>query len=93
MNQGEYTFNNGFNVSAIVALLMGIVPNIPGFLEAVGAIDKGVVWPWIAGIYHYAWFVGFFVSGCTYLMMMKKKKEPNTASVHYNEAAYHVNTN
>jgi NCS1 family nucleobase:cation symporter-1 len=28
--------------------------------------------PWISGLYHYAWFVGFLVSGTVYLAMMKR---------------------
>ena len=38
--QGAYTYNNGFNRAAVVALLCGIAPNVPGFLIAINAIDK-----------------------------------------------------
>ena len=70
--KGRYTFGNGFNKFAIIALLLGIIPNIPGFLTTIGAIDKDAVWHWVSQLYNYAWFVGFFVSGCTYLIMMRK---------------------
>jgi cytosine/uracil/thiamine/allantoin permease len=36
-------------------------------------MNIGTVWPWIAHLYNYAWFVGFFVSGITYMLMMKKQ--------------------
>ncbi len=72
--KGEYTFKNGFNKFAIIALILGIVPNIPGFLTTIGAIDKDAVWHWISKLYNYAWFVGFFVSGITYMLMMRKTK-------------------
>ncbi len=31
-HQGQYSFKNGFNTNAIIALLIGILPNVPGFL-------------------------------------------------------------
>lgn len=71
---GRYTFGNGYNGYAIIALLCGIVPNIPGFLTIIGAIPKDAVWPWIDYLYNYAWFVGFFISGSLYFVLMQKQK-------------------
>ena len=70
---GQYGFKNGFNHAAILALLLGILPNVPGFLLQVKLIDATVFPAWISELYHYAWFVGFFVSGILYFLMMKKK--------------------
>ncbi len=75
----QYRYSNGFNRIAVVALLLGILPNVPGFLTTIGALDKETVWPWVAGIYHYAWFVGFFVSGMTYYLMMGRRKRNQAA--------------
>ena len=69
--KGEYTFTKGFNVAAIVALVLGILPNIPGFLTTTNIIDKADVWSWLSHLYNYAWFVGFFVSGIVYFLVMK----------------------
>jgi NCS1 family nucleobase:cation symporter-1 len=74
--KGAYTYRNGFNRYAIVALLLGILPNIPGFLTTTNMISKGAVWSWASDLYNYAWFVGFFVSGITYLLLMKKERVP-----------------
>ncbi|MES2593295.1 MAG: NCS1 family nucleobase:cation symporter-1 [Bacteroidota bacterium] len=71
-SKGRYTFGNGFNKFAIIALLLGIVPNIPGFLTTIGAIDKDAVWHWVSKLYNYAWFVGFIVSGVSYMIMSRK---------------------
>ncbi len=71
--QGAYTYNNGFNRAAVVALLCGIAPNVPGFLIAINAIDKNSFPQWIAHLYNYAWFVGFAVAGIVYWVMMKNK--------------------
>ena len=68
---GQYTFNNGFNNSAIIALLLGILPNVPGFLLTIKVISQDAVPQWISHLYNYAWFVGFFVSGISYILMMR----------------------
>jgi nucleobase:cation symporter-1, NCS1 family len=72
-HQGIYAFNKGFNNKAIVALLIGILPNIPGFLLTVKLISNQAFPAWISNLYHYAWFVGFLVSGVLYFILMKKK--------------------
>ncbi|RKR83765.1 NCS1 family nucleobase:cation symporter-1 [Mucilaginibacter gracilis] len=69
---GRYTFGNGFNTYAIIALLLGILPNVPGFLTIIHVIPQGAVWPWLVYLYNYAWFVGFFISGLAYLVTMQK---------------------
>ncbi len=65
---GQYGFTNGFNKVAIIALLCGILPNLPGFLLQVKIISATAFPEWISQLYNYAWFVGFFVSGIVYLM-------------------------
>ena len=70
---GVYSYTNGFNFKAIIALLIGIVPNIPGFLLQVKLVSATAFPHWISQLYNYAWFVGFIVSGLVYLILMKKK--------------------
>lgn len=71
--KGIYNFTNGFNRTAIYALLIGILPNIPGFLTTIKVVDLTVFPEWISGLYHYAWFVGFGISGVVYWLLMKRK--------------------
>ena len=73
--QGEYTYTKGFNFKAIVALLLGIFPNGPGFLLQIKLIDATVFPEWINHLYNYAWFVGFAVSGGIYYLLMKNNKQ------------------
>ncbi len=73
-NSGIYSYNNGFNSKAIIALLCGILPNVPGFLLVINVISKTAFPEWIAHLYNYAWFVGFFVSGLLYLILMRNTK-------------------
>ena len=77
--KGIYTYRNGFNQWALLALLLGILPNVPGFLTTIGVVSKDRVPAWLSGLYNYAWFIGFFVSGLTYLLFMKKQMVTHTA--------------
>jgi NCS1 family nucleobase:cation symporter-1 len=67
-HDGSYSYSNGFNNKAIVALLCGILPNLPGFLLQIKVVSPTTFPGWISDLYHYAWFVGFFVSGVVYLL-------------------------
>jgi len=73
--QGKsYFYKNGYNTKAIIALLLGILPNIPGFLVTIKAISPDAVPSWLTNLYHYGWFVGFFISALVYFILMKNKK-------------------
>ena len=74
-SKGIYSYSKGFNNAAIIALWVGIVPNVPGFLVTVKVVPKEAVAEWIAHLYNYAWFVGFAVSAIVYWLLMKNKKE------------------
>jgi NCS1 family nucleobase:cation symporter-1 len=71
-HKGIYGFGNGYNSAAIIALLAGILPNVPGFLVTIKAIDSSAIPAWITHLYNYAWFVGFGVSGLVYGLLMQK---------------------
>jgi NCS1 family nucleobase:cation symporter-1 len=71
--QGQYSFKNGFNTQAIWALILGILPNVPGFLTTIQAVSTDTFPAWLSDLYHYAWFVGFGISGWVYWILMKNK--------------------
>jgi NCS1 family nucleobase:cation symporter-1 len=73
---GNYNYGNGFNANAIIALLIGVLPNIPGFLLQVKIISGDVFPSWVSELYNYAWFVGFFVSGFVYWIVMRPPQTP-----------------
>lgn len=76
-HQGQYGFRNGFNSAAIVALLAGVLPNIPGFLLQIKLISATAFPVWVSNLYNYAWFVGFFISGIIYMLLMRNYKGRN----------------
>ncbi len=81
--QGAYTYTNGFNRRAVISLLLGILPNVPGFLGAIGVISPGSLPAWIMSLYSYAWFVGFFVSAICYRLSFNHKKQMSYVSIDY----------
>lgn len=74
--RGEYSFGgSGFNWRALVAVVVGIIPNVPGFLSqasggAVGTSD------FLADLYTYAWFVSLLVSGLVYWVLNRLSPLP-----------------
>ncbi len=69
--EGEYTYTNGFNLSAMIALAVAIAPNIPGFLHQIRVIEVAPIW---STLYSYAWFIGFGVAFAVYAVLMARAK-------------------
>jgi NCS1 family nucleobase:cation symporter-1 len=65
-----------FNPVAMIALVIGVLPNLPGFLKAAGLFaDNPELWASIGAsfwdaIYVYAWFIGFALAGVVYVIGM-----------------------
>ncbi|MDX1737635.1 MAG: NCS1 family nucleobase:cation symporter-1 [Alphaproteobacteria bacterium] len=68
-HNGIYSGTNGWNMAGILALIIGILPNLPGFLASVGLSDGAS--DFFMMLYTYAWFVGLFVAGIAYLVLAK----------------------
>ncbi len=85
---GRYSYANGFNRRALLALLLGILPNVPGFLTTIKVVPAEAFWHWLTGLYNFAWFIGFFVSGITYLLFMRRPLQPVATMLHPKENAY-----
>jgi nucleobase:cation symporter-1, NCS1 family len=70
---GKYSFNGGWNPIAMLALVLGVLPNLPGFLVAAGFIESAP--SFFTELYTYAWFVGFGISATLYAVLMKSTKQ------------------
>ena len=68
---GEYTFQNGISFVALVSLVLGALPSLPGFLVNVNLLSATSVPASLAQLYNYAWFIGFGVAFATYLIGRK----------------------
>ncbi len=70
--QGRYTYRGGVNPRAIVALVLAILPVVPGFIRAISVPGGTVVNPNLFDhLYSYAWFITFALSFVLYLMLMR----------------------
>ena len=69
-HDGQYGQNSGWNKAGLIALVLGILPNLPGFLNVAGIVES--VPAVFNTIYNYAWFVGLLIAGALYLLMAKK---------------------
>jgi NCS1 family nucleobase:cation symporter-1 len=70
--RGRYTYSGGVNPRAIVALVVAILPVVPGFIRAVSVPGGTVADPNVFDrLYAYAWFVTFALSFVLYLALMR----------------------
>lgn len=73
---GKY---RGVSRAGILALVIGVIPSLPGFLMTVNILRGG--WgeaAFFAALYKYAWFVGFGIAFAAYLFL--RKLEPASGS-------------
>jgi NCS1 family nucleobase:cation symporter-1 len=74
---GPYWYAGGFNPTALVALVLGIVPCVPGFAYHVATLPGQAVpvnvW---TELYGYAWFVSFGISFVVYVVGMMIGRSP-----------------
>jgi NCS1 family nucleobase:cation symporter-1 len=63
---GRYS---GVNPVAVVALIAGVLPNVPGFLKRIELIGGDP--NFFDAIYVYAWFTGFLIAGIGYFVGMR----------------------
>ncbi len=68
---GEYRYTKGVNLRAVLAMVLGVIPSIPGFLRAL-ARAKGAQLPVILvdKLYDAAWFMGFGIAAVVYVTTM-----------------------
>lgn len=80
-DNGIYWYRNGWNVAAIAAFALGVLPNIPGFLNAAFPASFPDVSDVFKTIYTYAWFVGVAVAALVYGVLMKGRLQPALSPV------------
>ena len=68
---GPYWYVNGVNPIALLALILGIAPCVPGFLGTVTALQVAPIW---LDLYKYAWFLSFGISFGVYTTLMMGTK-------------------
>ena len=70
--EGRYAYSGGWNWRAIAAVLIGVIPVIPGFLRAATTPNFSGVFEnptFIEDLYNYGLFFTFSVAGAAYLLL------------------------
>ena len=76
---GRYTYRNGVNHKAMIALALAVLPVLPGFVRAASTPGGQVANPTVLDtLYTYAWFVTFALSAAIYLLLMRTADRPTT---------------
>ena len=73
--EGAYTYRSGWNLVALAALVLGVLPNVPGFLDAAFPQAFPGVGGFFKAIYSYAWFVGLAIAAVVYGIGMTAKSK------------------
>jgi NCS1 family nucleobase:cation symporter-1 len=68
---GSYSYANGWNMVAVAAFVLGVLPNIPGFLNAAFPAAFPNVGEGFKLLYTYAWFVGIAIAALVYGLLMR----------------------
>lgn len=71
-HDGIYSYGTGWNMAAMLAFAIGVLPNIPGFLNAAFPEVFPDVFETFKTIYTYAWFVGVALAALVYGLMMRR---------------------
>jgi NCS1 family nucleobase:cation symporter-1 len=85
----EYRYTKGFSLIAVMALIAGILPSMPGFLIRIGVLRHESVPLFLANLYDYAWFVGFAIAFVVYLAgrQLSSAAKPEAVGVDLPETA------
>ncbi len=70
---GEYEYTGGWNMHALIAFALGVLPCLPGYLVVSGVLAKGSVSPFLVDLFSFGWFFSLLVSGVYYYLTAKKK--------------------
>jgi NCS1 family nucleobase:cation symporter-1 len=77
---GVYRYRDGINPRAIAALVLAVLPVVPGFLRAATTPGGKVVAPnFLDDLYTYAWFVTFILGLVAYLLLTRSATVPHLA--------------
>ncbi len=77
---GPYRYSGGWNVVAVAAFVLGVAPNIPGFLNAAFPATFPGVGEVFKQIYAYAWFIGLAIAAVVYRLGMAGRQQPAAAA-------------
>ena len=69
---GAYEYSGGWNIQALIAFALGVLPCLPGYLVVSGVLPKEAVPAMLVSLFDFGWFFSLFVAGAYYWMTAKK---------------------
>ena len=69
---GAYEYSGGWNVQALIAFALGVLPCLPGYLVVSGVLDKASVNPALVSLFDFGWFFSLAVAGAYYFATAKR---------------------
>lgn len=73
--EGRYTYRGGVHPAAMIALVVAVLPVVPGFLRAATTPGGQVTDPTLLDtLYTYAWFVTFALGALVYLALARGQR-------------------
>lgn len=71
---GAYEYSGGWNLQAVIAFALGVLPCLPGYLAVSGVIAKEGVPPLLLNLYDFGWFFSLAVAGLYYYLTAPKQR-------------------
>ena len=69
---GEYEYTNGWNLHAVAAFVLGVLPCLPGYLAVSGVVSPDSVGALWKSIFDFGWFFSLAVASTYYYLTAKK---------------------
>ena len=74
--EGAYRYHGGYSLAGLAALVIAVLPCLPGFLVTIKAVPADSVPHFFVTLYNQAWFVGFALAFGLYLLFRKLAPKP-----------------
>jgi nucleobase:cation symporter-1, NCS1 family len=71
---GVYEYSGGWNLHAVIAFVLGVLPCLPGYLAVSGVIAKDSIPPQLLNLYDFGWFFSLGVAGVYYYLTAAKPR-------------------
>ena len=69
---GRYEYTGGWNLAAVLALVLGVAPCLPGYLVVSGVLERGAVAPFWVSLFDFGWFVSLLIAGLVTVLVRPK---------------------
>ncbi|MGN6826867.1 NCS1 family nucleobase:cation symporter-1 [Paucibacter sp. M5-1] len=71
---GAYEYSGGWNIQALIAFALGVLPCLPGYLAVSGVIAKDSLPPLLLSLFDFGWFFSLAVAGAYYYLTAPKQR-------------------